>query len=203
MFPPHDDPSGDCVLVRLLAAEPWRAERDWPDGFAGGIAHRLDTSTSGAVAVAADPGELAVLRGWFASGVLRKRYLLRAARDPGWDTHQVDAPIAHDPRHRGRMVVSRGRATPHRGRWFDAHTRFRRVAGALFEAEITTGVMHQIRVHAAFVGLPLAGDARYGGGPTPADAPPGATFLLHHVGFVGPDAATAPVDTPAWATVPG
>ena len=86
------------------------------------------------------------------------------------------------------MTCKRGVSTPHRGKWYPAHTRFRRLgkttdAGDLWEAVITTGVMHQIRVHAAFVGIPLRGDKRYGGG-TPQD--PKCPFLLHHVGLVGP-----------------
>ncbi|MCB9679865.1 MAG: RNA pseudouridine synthase [Alphaproteobacteria bacterium] len=199
VFPPHDDPDGACVLRDVHDAAPWRAEIAWPEGFEGGIVHRLDTSTSGALLLADAVDELAVLRDAFASGALRKRYLLRAARDVPWHTHVVDVPLAHDRRHKRRMVAQRGPATPHRGKWYPAHTELRRVDGALWEAVITTGVMHQIRVHCAFVGLPLAGDRVYGGGATPADAPPGAVFLLHHVGLDGPGVATAPVPAPAWA----
>ncbi|MEQ1507480.1 MAG: RNA pseudouridine synthase [Myxococcota bacterium] len=202
VFPPHDDPAGDCLLARLLAEEPDRAAIPWPAGFEGGLAHRLDTATSGAVAVAADLDGLGALRDRFAAGALTKWYRLRVARDPGWDANRCDRPIAHDPRRRRRMVVQRGADTPHRGRWLPARTVFRRVSGTLFDAVITTGVMHQIRVHAAFLGIPLAGDREYGGGPTPDDAPPGAAFLLHHRGFVGAGLVTAPVPTPAWAGGP-
>jgi len=100
-----------------------------------------------------------------------------------------------------RMVVQRGRSTPHRGRWYSAETRFRRVAGPLFEARMRTGVMHQIRVHAAFVGIPLLGDRIYGGGATPADAPGGVTFFLHHLGISGPEGLhTDSVPLPSWAS---
>jgi 23S rRNA-/tRNA-specific pseudouridylate synthase len=200
VLPPHGVPDGDCVVRRVLAAFPERAELPWPDGFPGGVLHRLDTSTSGAVAFAATVEEHAAVRALFAAGALEKTYRFVSARDVPWDQHRCTAPLAHDPRHKGRMVVERGRDTPHRGRWLPASTVFRRIAGRLFEATITTGVMHQVRVHAAFVGIPLAGDRRYGGGATPADAPPGATFLLHHVGFAGPGFATAPVPLPRWAT---
>ncbi|MEZ4236302.1 MAG: pseudouridine synthase [Myxococcota bacterium] len=197
---PHADSQGDCLLARLLRDEPERASLAWPDGFEGGIAHRLDTGTSGAVAVARDPDDLAALRTLFAEHRLLKRYLLLVARDPGWDEHGTDAPIAHDPRRKGRVVVQRGRSTPHRGRWLPAETTFRRLDGALFEARMRTGVMHQIRAHAAFLGIPILGDRRYGGGPPPPGAPAGEGFHLHHVGFEGPDGLhTAPVPTPAWA----
>ncbi|MCB9663118.1 MAG: RNA pseudouridine synthase [Alphaproteobacteria bacterium] len=199
VFPPHADPRGPCVLGTLHAAQPWRREIAWPEGFEGGIAHRLDTSTSGALLLADDVDELQAIREAFATGALTKRYRLRAARDVPWDEHACDAPLAHDRRHRGRMVVQRGRSTPHRGRWYEAHTRFRRVHGDLWEAEITTGVMHQIRVHAAYVGLPLRGDRRYGGGAPAPDAPPGVDFQLHHVGLEGAGLRTDPVPAPAWA----
>ncbi len=200
VFPPHDTPGGDCVLARLLAEEPARAGLAWPTGFEGGLLHRLDTSTSGAVAVADDPEDLAGLRELFAGRALAKRYLLLAARDVPWDEHVIDAPIGHHPKRRDRMVVRRGASTPHRGRWHEAETTFRRLAGRLWEVRMSTGVMHQIRVHAAFLGLPLVGDPIYGGGPTPADAPAGVTFFLHHAGFEGGGVRTAPVPDPGWAT---
>ncbi len=204
VFPPHADPGGDCVLRRLLAARPAQAEVDWPEGFAGGILHRLDTSTSGAVAYARDRDELAVVRGLFAAHRLVKAYVFRAARRPAWPVNRCDAPIAHHPRRKDRMVVQRGASTPHRGRWYPAETWFRRGDGDLVHASITTGVMHQIRVHAAFLGAPLLGDRLYGGGAPPDDAPPGVAFFLHHLGFAGEgdqdlEVVSAPVAPPAWA----
>lgn len=201
MFPPHADPAGDCVLRRLLVDAPWRAEIAWPEGFAGGICHRLDTSTSGAVLVADEVAELAELRRAFGAGEVAKTYRLRVARAPVWWENACDRPIAHDKRHARRMIVQRGRDTPHRGRWLEAHTRLLRLEGDLLEAVITTGVMHQIRVHAAFLGVPLLGDRLYGGGPTPAGAPDGVEFFLHHVGMEGPGWRTAAIGLPGWATL--
>jgi 23S rRNA pseudouridine1911/1915/1917 synthase len=199
VFPPHGDPGGDCVLERLLAREPWRREVPWPAGFEGGLVHRLDTSTSGAVALARDLHELSSLRELFRGKRLRKRYHLRAARVASWREHGCEAEISHDPRHKGRMVVRRGRSTPHRGRWMEAHSEFRHLGGDRYECVITTGVMHQVRLHAAFLGIPLLGDRRYGGGPTPEGAPAGLTFYLHHLGFSGPGGLhTAPVPDPDW-----
>lgn len=200
MFPPHADPSGPCVYRELLGAQPWRAEHTWPEGFAGGIAHRLDIPTSGALWIADDPDELAQIRGWFGDRALRKTYLFEAARDVPWNEHVVDRAIAHDKRRRSRMVVRRGSDTPHRGRWYAAHTALRRIQGELWEATITTGVTHQIRVHAGFVGLALRGDRLYGGGP-PLD--PRVPFHLHHVGLRGPGSVgTDDVDLPSWASGP-
>lgn len=198
VFPLHDDPASDCVLARLLVRDPWREDLPWPDGFTGGIAHRLDRSTSGAILVADDPDELGRIREAFRERAFTKRYLLRTVAAVPWDANRCERPIAHARRNRRKMVVQRGRSTAHRGRWYPASTRFCRVDGGLFEAEMTTGVMHQIRVHAAFLGIPLEGDRLYGGGPLSHEAP-GATFLLHHVGLEGPF-TTGPVVTPSWAS---
>lgn len=200
VFPPHADPAGDCLLARLLREEPARAAIAWPEGYEGGIAHRLDTSTSGAVWVADDPDELRAMRERFTGRALVKTYVLRAARVAPWGENTCEAPLAHDRRRRDRMIAQRGRDTPHRGRWMEADTRFVHLGGALYEARMRTGVMHQIRAHAAFLGIPILGDRLYGGGPTPEGAPDGLSFYLHHVGLV--DAAgwgTAPVPLPPWA----
>ena len=58
-----------------------------------------------------------------------------------------------------------------------------------------TGVTHQIRVHAAFIGIPLEGDGLYGR--KTGSAP---FHRLHHVGLAGPNGvATDPVPLPSWA----
>jgi 23S rRNA pseudouridine1911/1915/1917 synthase len=183
VFPPHADPAGDCLLARI-----GRDDVAWPVGFEGGIAHRLDTPTSGQLLAARSPADLGWLRNLFRTRQLRKVYRFVSYGQVAWDEHQVDTPIAHDKRKRSKMLVQRGKNTPHRGKWYPAHTEFRRLSmlqggGALWEAVITTGVMHQIRVHAAWVGIPLHGDKRYGGGdPVEANVP----FFLHHVGLSGP-----------------
>lgn len=87
------------------------------------------------------------------------------------------------------MVHERGRTTPHRGRWYPAHTELSRHRGATWKALITTGVMHQIRAHAASVGLALDGDRLYGGRDT------GTPFALHHCRIEGiPGCPFAPPD---------
>lgn len=199
VFPPHEDLAGDCVLKRLLSDEPRRSEIAWPEGFEGGITHRLDNATSGAVLVADSLEELEKIRAAFREHRFVKTYWLLSEGAVPWDRNVIDKPIAHHESKKNRMVVQRGNHSPHRGKWYPAHTEFRRIRGrapGLFEAKISTGVTHQIRVHAAFVGIPIIGDRLYGG----ADRPGVEHFCLHHVGLTGPDGFhTQSVPSPEWA----
>ena len=101
------------------------------------------------------------------------------------------------------MVIQRGAQTPHRGKWLPAQTEFHyigRVSAELhmWEAQMRTGVMHQIRLHAASVGIALAGDRLYGGGSWKFDRPEGAQFALHHLGVAGPGLEPESTPVPAW-----
>ncbi len=72
----------------------------------------------------------------------------------------MEAPIARDPAHRKKMAV----VPPGRGR--DATTEYRVIEHFtdhdLIEASPLTGRTHQIRLHLAFLGCPIAGDTIYG-----------------------------------------
>lgn len=185
VFPPHADPAGDALSRRLLALRPEQAG-DWPPGFEAGVAHRLDTATSGLVLVARSRPALEALRAQFRAGVLRKLYRFRSAAEPGFDERVVELPIAHHPRRKDRMVVRRGPRTAHRGRWYPAWTRLGRLGHGWWEAEIRTGVTHQVRVHALAAGVPLDGDPIYG---LPGTGP----FVLHHLRVIAPDWASPEV----------
>jgi 23S rRNA pseudouridine1911/1915/1917 synthase len=180
VFPLHQDSDSDCVLRRLLAEAPQQAQGFAP-GFEGGIAHRLDTPTSGLLLVARSPQALSKARAAFQGKQLIKnyRFLSSAPMEPKKCT--LEQAIAHHPKNRRKMVVQRNPGSKCRGKWYSAHTRLRHIKGALHEAVITTGVMHQIRVHAAFAGAPLLGDTLYGGTPSPD----GPDFYLHHAHLKG------------------
>ncbi len=63
-----------------------------------------------------------------------------------------------------------------------ARTQYRTLShhplAALVELRPATGRMHQLRVHLAWAGSPIAGDARYGGALTLGDRP-AARLMLH------------------------
>ena len=189
------------MLARLLEECPEQSKPDFPKGFGGGIAHRLDNATSGIVLAARDVESLAVARGRFQERGLQKRYQFLTAGDVPWKEHRIVLPIAHHKRRRRKMIVQRGRHTPHRGKWYPAETRLRMLRRHHWEAVITTGVMHQIRVHAAHVGLPLLGDRLYGGAAIPDEAAPADDlFTLHHETMEGLIANAPELPPPAWWT---
>lgn len=124
--------------------------------------HRLDVDTSGIVFFSLVKELQPALDALVAGDGLTKRYHavvageLPRSRTP-W--LEVEAPIARD-RHDARRMRVGATGKP-------AHTRLRTVRGegglTLVEAELVTGRRHQIRVHLAHLGLPIVGDALYGG----------------------------------------
>lgn len=125
-------------------------------------AHRLDMDTAGCLALGRTKPALAALGALFATGRARKTYwaVLRGA--PPAQAGTVDAPL-HKTSTRAegwRMVVDPA-GQP-------AHTQYRVLGrdGGHTAVELTprTGRTHQLRVHMAYLGCPILGDARYGGG---------------------------------------
>lgn len=124
------------------------------------LAHRLDRDTSGCLIVAKDMQTLRQLHAALRAGEVEKRYLLLARGTWHGDERCVTEPLRRTPQRGGRPMVE---IDPKGKR---ALTRFRlrrqlRLA-CLLEAELDTGRTHQIRVHAAGIGFPIAGDRKYG-----------------------------------------
>ena len=123
-----------------------------------GIVHRLDKDTSGLIVAAkTDRGRTSLVEQW-ASNSVQKTYLALVNGEIEDGEATIDAPIGRDPKHRQRMAVERSgrRAVTH----FRVVERFD--AATLLEIDLETGRTHQIRVHLAFIGHPVVGDALYG-----------------------------------------
>lgn len=123
-----------------------------------GIVHRLDKDTSGLILVAKNRVAQANLSGQFKSRSVFKQYIVLVKGRLTPEKGIIEAAIGRDPRHRQRMaVVSRGR---------EARTAYRVIKyfgnHSLLEIQPETGRTHQIRVHLAAIGFPVAGDERYG-----------------------------------------
>jgi 23S rRNA pseudouridine955/2504/2580 synthase len=132
------------------------------------LVHRLDRDTSGCLIVSKRRSTLrdlhALLRAETGPG-MDKRYLALILGDLPRPELTVDAPLLKTGQAGGeRMVrVDRVEGKP-------ARTQFRLVrrlafgsdSASLVEVRLLTGRTHQIRVHAAHLGTPLAGDPKYG-----------------------------------------
>lgn len=127
------------------------------------LVHRLDRDTSGCLLVAKKGAALRSLHALLRENEesFEKRYL--ALLKGPWDlgTKRIDVPLRTDTRVGGERTV---RAAPN-GKpsvsVFRPVQFFGRIA-TLMEVALETGRTHQIRVHAAHAGHPVAGDEKYG-----------------------------------------
>lgn len=161
-----DKPAGRLVIPGRGPAETsLRAELEAVHGRLW-VVHRLDRGTSGVLLFARTAEAHRALNIAFERGTPRKRYLalVRGAPPP---VLRVDAPLA--PARRGRMRAvppsdPRGKAAATRFALLETFRAPDPTAGwlALVEAFPETGRTHQIRVHLAEAGFPLAVDPDYG-----------------------------------------
>jgi 23S rRNA pseudouridine1911/1915/1917 synthase len=155
------------------------ARGDHYGGIAGvarpGIVHRLDRDTSGLLIVARNDAAQAGVMAQLKARRVRKTYLALAHGSVGASIGRIEAPIGRDPKDRKRMAVvpdGRNSTTGYRVR-----ERFR--DWTLLELDLITGRTHQIRVHLAALGHPVAGDPVYGTG-TSRKGPDGLERLFLH-----------------------
>jgi 23S rRNA pseudouridine1911/1915/1917 synthase len=179
-----DKPSG---LVVHPAPGHWQgtlvnallARGDHYGGIAGvarpGIVHRLDRDTSGLLIVARNDAAQASVMAQLKARRVRKTYLALVQGSVGAAVGRIEASIGRDPKDRKRMaVVSDGR---HAVTGYRVRERF--AGWTLLELDLITGRTHQIRVHLAALGHPVAGDPVYGTG-TSRKGPDGLERLFLH-----------------------
>ena len=124
-----------------------------------GIVHRIDKNTTGLLVVAKNDAAHRSLSAQIADKTCRRIYRALLVGNLPLDEGEVIAPIGRDRKDRTKMAV-----VPE-GRYAETHyrvlERFREFC--LAEFELRTGRTHQIRVHAKYLGHPVAGDEVYGG----------------------------------------
>lgn len=170
------------------------------------LVHRLDRDTSGCLLVARKPSALRVLHALLREGRFEKRYL--ALLKGRWELghKRIDLPLRTDFRVGGERTVKVDASGKPATSEFRPVEFFGRRA-TLVEVILHTGRTHQIRVHAAHAGYPIAGDEKYGDAAFNAEMQSlglARMFLhAHSVSFEWPQAGPFSVSVPLPADLSG
>lgn len=123
-----------------------------------GIVHRIDKDTSGLLMIAKNDKAHEFLAAQLKDHSSKRRYLAIVHGNLLNDRGVIEAPIGRNPKDRKRQaVIAGGKAALTR---FEVLERFGDFT--LVALRLETGRTHQIRVHMAYIGHPVAGDPLYG-----------------------------------------
>jgi 23S rRNA pseudouridine955/2504/2580 synthase len=123
--------------------------------------HRLDRETSGCLLVARKRSALRTLHELMRDGLVEKRYLTLVKGHWNLGHTKIDAPLRTDIRVGGERTVKVHASGKEAISEFKPIQWFGNQA-TLLEVSLHTGRTHQIRVHTAHAGHPVAGDEKYG-----------------------------------------
>ena len=127
-----------------------------------GIVHRIDKDTSGLMVVAKNDAAHAGLAKQFAEHSIERAYCAVVVGHPQVLSGTIAGRIGRSDRNRKKMAVLREDSA--RGKRAVTHYKVLKLLEncALVECRLETGRTHQVRVHMASIGHPLAGDPLYG-----------------------------------------
>lgn len=124
------------------------------------LAHRLDKDTSGCLLLAKKRSMLRTLHLIFREGPIQKTYVALATGKWPHACYKIDRPLERTQRADGEKIVKVSSAGKNAMTMIKILQEF--PTSTLIEASPQTGRTHQIRVHCASMGHPIAGDLKYG-----------------------------------------
>lgn len=124
------------------------------------LVHRLDRETSGCLILAKKPSILRELHDLIRNDKIEKRYLALVKGHWSKRKTRVDEPLQKNQLRSGERIVKVDPSGKPSITDFKVIQRFQEAT--LVEATLRTGRTHQIRVHTAHHGHPIAGDDKYG-----------------------------------------
>jgi 23S rRNA pseudouridine1911/1915/1917 synthase len=142
------------LLHRYPELEGVGAEDRW------GLVHRLDKDTSGALLVGRTREAFEALTAELGRRQITRTYTALVEGEMGAATGTIEAPIGRDPTQPTRRAVTHG--GKHARTHYEVVQYFANSAASLLSVSLETGRTHQIRVHLAAIGHPVAGDRVYG-----------------------------------------
>ena len=140
-------------MIEILRAQ--RPETDFLE-----LIHRLDRATSGCLLIAKGHKTLRGMHDILKSGHVKKNYLALLKGQLTETMRTVDVPLNKVSTESGDRMVRVDNTGKQALTHFHIQERFR--IASLSRVELVTGRTHQIRVHAAYIDHPLAGDEKYG-----------------------------------------
>lgn len=143
-----------------------------------GIVHRIDKDTSGLLIVAKNDAAHLGLAEQIKEHSFTRCYRAVVHGNIKDDEGTIDAPIGRNPKDRKKMAV-----TTANSRNAVTHYKVLERFGSFtyIECKLETGRTHQIRVHMAYKGHPVAGDPVYG----PKNTPTEMNGQCLHAGLIG------------------
>ncbi len=124
------------------------------------LVHRLDKATSGCLLVAKDHRVLREMHASLRGNNIKKKYIALLKGKLHAQQKDVSLPLRRDGLRSGERMVTVQEGGKHANSRFYMQREY--TDASLVRVELMTGRTHQIRVHAAHIGHPVAGDMKYG-----------------------------------------
>lgn len=159
--------TGETIVDWLVKNYPDVADHTWEYPDRMGIVHRLDKDTSGVMVLARRPDILAALQDQFKDRTTQKEYVAMVYGEPKEKEGTITTLLGRHPKRRQEQAILQiqigGQASREAVTEYhvdsSTHIKGETVSTVVFQPK--TGRMHQLRLHAKYLGTPILGDQVY------------------------------------------